>query len=185
MVLIALITLCHGLVHVSNDALAQVRELIRGIGLGRVYLPENPNYYKSKTDAQESARSVRPTVVSRTPRSSAQLSGLRLYSSCTELIWQRFVASQMLPAIFDPDSLKTPFDILGGRYTFRATGPLQGAEIRLDFARVPTCLWPRRTARTLEDDDCEGKTLLSSRRAGTVGWTRSGRTSIYTEPPPR
>src|SRR5262249_46222758 len=53
-------------VHVSNDALAQVRQLIPE-RFGSNYLPEKPNYYKSKKDAQEAHEAVRPTDVSRTP----------------------------------------------------------------------------------------------------------------------
>src|SRR5262249_4481290 len=47
-------------VHVSNDALAQVRELIPE-RFGTNYLPEKPNFYKSKKDAQEAHEAVRPT----------------------------------------------------------------------------------------------------------------------------
>src|SRR5256886_7318418 len=53
-------------VHVSNDALAQVRELIPA-KYGTNYLPEKPNFYKSKKDAQEAHEAVRPTEVTRTP----------------------------------------------------------------------------------------------------------------------
>src|SRR3984893_6993124 len=53
-------------VHVSNDALAQVREMIPE-RFGSNYLPEKPNYYKSKKDAQEAHEAVRPTDVSRKP----------------------------------------------------------------------------------------------------------------------
>src|SRR5437660_10102303 len=52
-------------VHVSNDALAQVRELIPQ-RFGANYLPEKPNFYKSKKDAQEAHEAVRPTDVTRT-----------------------------------------------------------------------------------------------------------------------
>jgi len=53
-------------VNVSNDALAQVREFIPD-HFGPNYLPEKPNFYKSKKDAQEAHEAVRPTDVSRTP----------------------------------------------------------------------------------------------------------------------
>src|SRR2546430_9747524 len=51
-------------VHVSNDALLQVRELIPE-RFGPNYLPEKPNYYKSKKDAQEAHEAVRPTDATR------------------------------------------------------------------------------------------------------------------------
>src|SRR4029077_19871235 len=53
-------------VNVSQDALAQVRELIPE-RFGSNYLPDKPNYYKSKKDAQEAHEAVRPTDVSRAP----------------------------------------------------------------------------------------------------------------------
>src|SRR5262249_31943066 len=85
-------------VNVSQDALAQVRELIPA-RFGSAYLPEKPNYYKSKKDAQEAHEAVRPTDVTRTPeevRKYLKEDQFKLY----QLIWQRFVASQMMPAIF-------------------------------------------------------------------------------------
>src|SRR5712691_139162 len=90
-------------VHVSNDALQQVRELIPE-RFGSNYLPEKPNYYKSKKDAQEAHEAVRPTDVSRAPEDVRKYlpdDQFKLY----QLIWQRFVASQMLPAIFDQTTI--------------------------------------------------------------------------------
>ena len=55
-------------VHVSNDALAQVRDHI-GSAYGQNYLPEKPNFFKSKKDAQEAHEAIRPTDVARTPES--------------------------------------------------------------------------------------------------------------------
>jgi len=106
-------------VNVSQDALAQVRELIPQ-RFGSAYLPEKPNYYKSKKDAQEAHEAVRPTDVTRTPedvRKYLKEDQFKLY----QLIWQRFVASQMMPAVFD----QTTIDISAGDYTFRATGMVQ------------------------------------------------------------
>ena len=106
-------------VNVSQDALAQVRELIPA-RFGSAYLPEKPNYYKSKKDAQEAHEAVRPTDVTRTPedvRRYLKEDQFKLY----QLIWQRFVASQMMPAVFD----QTTIDISAQDYTFRATGMVQ------------------------------------------------------------
>src|SRR5689334_17496494 len=101
-------------VNVSQDALAQVRELIPA-RFGSAYLPEKPNYYKCKKDAQEAHEAVRPTDVTRTPedvRRYLKDDQFKLY----QLIWQRFVASQMMPAVFD----QTTIDISAQDYTFRA-----------------------------------------------------------------
>src|SRR5271170_6321702 len=103
-------------VRVSNDALTQVREHI-GASYGEKFLPEKPNFYKSKKDAQEAHEAIRPTEVARTPESVRQYlpdDMFRLY----QMIWQRFVASQMAPAVFD----QTSVDISASDYTFRTSG---------------------------------------------------------------
>jgi DNA topoisomerase-1 len=102
---------------VSDDAIAEVRGLI-GEQFGADYLPDQPVTYRSKKDAQDAHEAIRPTSALRTPDAMSQYLGkdeLALY----RLIWQRFVASQMKPAIFD----QTTIDIAAGeRFTFRATG---------------------------------------------------------------
>ena len=90
-------------VSVSSDALAQVRDHI-GASYGEKYLPEKPNFFKSKKDAQEAHEAIRPTDVARTPESvDAYLDDdmFKLY----QMIWQRFVASQMVPAVFDQTTI--------------------------------------------------------------------------------
>ncbi len=118
-------------VHVSNDALAQVRELIPE-RFGANYLPEKPNYYKSKKDAQEAHEAVRPTDVMRAPEDVRKYLDEDLFK-LYQLIWQRFVASQMLPAIFD----QTTIDISAGDYTFRATGSVQKFDGYLRVYQMP------------------------------------------------
>jgi DNA topoisomerase-1 len=106
-------------VRVSGDALTQVRQHI-GESYGQKYLPEKPNFFKSKKDAQEAHEAIRPTDVDRTPESVKPYldeAMFRLY----QMIWQRFVASQMVPAVFD----QTTIDILANDYTFRASGSVQ------------------------------------------------------------
>ena len=106
-------------VRVSNDALDQVRGLI-GSSFGQNYLPEKPNFYKSKKDAQEAHEAIRPTDAARTPADVKPFLSEDLFK-LYQLIWQRFVASQMVPAVFD----QTTIDIAAGEYTFRATGSVQ------------------------------------------------------------
>src|SRR5215203_4265672 len=104
---------------VSDAALNEVREFIGGT-YGGTYLPGKANFYKSKKDAQDAHEAIRPNDVNRTPDSLASKLGpdeLKLY----RLIWQRFVASQMTPAVFD----QTTIDIKAGRFTFRTTGSVQ------------------------------------------------------------
>src|SRR5881296_303177 len=138
-------------VHVSNDALAQVRELIPE-RFGSSYLPEKPNFYKSKKDAQEAHEAVRPTEVMRTPEDVRKFlpdDVFKLY----QLIWQRFVASQMLPAVFD----QTTIDISAGDYTFRATGTVQKFDGYLRVYQLPEAAADREEEEKGEEG--EGRTL--------------------------
>ena len=106
---------------VSNDALDEVRGLIKD-RFGPTFVPESPNVYKGKKDAQDAHEAVRPSSSRRTPDDVAQYlqeDELKLY----RLIWMRFVASQMMPAVFD----QTTIDVAakgkdGANYMFRATG---------------------------------------------------------------
>ncbi len=104
---------------VAESALATVRDYIRK-NFGPSYLPAEPVHYKSKKDAQDAHEAIRPTDVLRTPES------LRAYLAPDEyklykLIWQRFVASQMNPAVFD----QTTVEIAAGDYLLRATGSVE------------------------------------------------------------
>jgi DNA topoisomerase-1 len=106
---------------VSQDALDEVRGLIKD-RYGAPFVPESPNIYKSKKDAQDAHEAVRPSSARRTPDEMApylQEDEMKLY----RLIWMRFVASQMMPAVFD----QTTIDVAakgkdGATYMFRATG---------------------------------------------------------------
>src|SRR5271166_4279095 len=104
---------------VAESALDAARDYIRK-KFGEPYLPAEAIRYKSKKDAQDAHEAIRPTDVARTPESLKKYLGpdeLKLY----KLIWQRFVASQMNPAIFD----QTTIDIAAGDYLFRATGSVE------------------------------------------------------------
>jgi len=106
-------------VHVSADALSQVRDHT-GQRFGAKYVPEKPNFFKSKKDAQEAHEAIRPTDVARTPESVRPYldeSMFKLY----QLIWQRFVASQMVPAVFD----QTTIEIAASDYLFRVSGSVE------------------------------------------------------------
>ena len=102
---------------VADSALAEVRDLI-STQFGPEYLPEKAVFYRSKKGAQDAHEAIRPTSAMRTPDSLSTFLAkdeLALY----KLIWQRFVASQMMPALLD----QTTIDISAGPgYLFRATG---------------------------------------------------------------
>src|SRR6195256_5843826 len=164
-------------VSVSQDALQQVRELIPE-RFGSTYLPEKPNYYKSKKDAQEAHEAVRPTDVSRTPEDVRKYlpdDQFKLY----QLIWQRFVASQMLPAIFDQSSI----DISVGDYTFRATGSVQKFDGYLRVYQMPVAGADREDDE--KDDEGEGKTLPRVTEGQMLRLDQIRPDQHFTEPPPR
>ncbi len=101
---------------VSPEAAGAARDLI-ATRYGRDFLPDRPPTYKSPRGAQEAHEAIRPTAVEQNPSSVAPFltrDQLELYT----LIWNRFVASQMRPAVFDT----TTVDIAAGRAAFRATG---------------------------------------------------------------
>ena len=102
----------------APEAIVEVRSLIKN-NFGKDYLPPEPNVYKVKKLAQEAHEAVRPTLIARSPQSlESYLSPeqFKLY----ELIYNRFVASQMSPARY----LSTSVDIKAGKYLFSATGSI-------------------------------------------------------------
>ena len=164
-------------VHVSSDALAQVRELIPD-RFGANYLPEKPNYYKSKKDAQEAHEAVRPTDAARTPEDVSKYLDDDLFK-LYQLIWQRFVASQMLPAVFD----QTTIDINVGDYTFRATGSVQKFDGYLRVYQLPASNADREDEE--KDEEGEGKTLPPVTEGQALRLDQIRPDQHFTEPPPR
>jgi len=101
---------------VSDQALTEVRQFVEAT-YGPDFLPEKPNYYRAKADAQDAHEAIRPTSMQYHPDEvRAHLTADQYY--LYKLIWNRFVASQMPPATFD----ETTVDIAAGDYLFRAKG---------------------------------------------------------------
>ena len=164
-------------VNVSADALAQVREMIPE-RFGSNYLPEKPNYYKSKKDAQEAHEAIRPTDAMRAPedvRKYLEDDLFKLY----QLIWQRFVASQMLPAIFD----QTTIDITAGDYTFRANGSVQKFDGYLRVYQTPAAIADREDDE--KADEGEGNALPRVSEGQILRLDKIRPDQHFTEPPPR
>ena len=103
-------------VRVADEAIAAVREHV-GAAFGADYLPEKPNFFKSKADAQDAHEAIRPTSMQHDPETVKPYLTPDQYS-LYRLIWNRFVASQMNPATFD----ETTVDIAAGEYVFRVKG---------------------------------------------------------------
>jgi DNA topoisomerase-1 len=101
---------------VSQEALTAVRELI-GARYGGESLPESPRYFRSRRGTQDAHEAIRPTYLDLPPDEVARhvaSDEARLY----RLIWERFVASQMAPAVYDTTSA----EIAAGRALYRASG---------------------------------------------------------------
>jgi DNA topoisomerase-1 len=157
---------------VSDAALMEVRDFI-GAQYGPNYLPEKAVHYRSKKDAQDAHEAIRPTDVTRTPDAMAKYLNkeeLKLY----RLIWQRFVASQMTPAIFD----QTTIDIEAGRFLFRATGSVQKFD---GFLKV---YQEGRDEKTEDDDEAERKLPLVEKNEA-LKLNSVAPEQHFTEPPPR
>ena len=164
-------------VNVSQDALQQVRELIPE-RFGSNYLPEKPNYYKSKKDAQEAHEAVRPTDASRTPEDVRKYLDDDLFK-LYQLIWQRFVASQMLPAIFD----QTTIDISAADYTFRSSGSVQKFDGYLRVYQTPAAIADREDDE--KDDEGAGNALPRVTEGQILRLDSIRPDQHFTEPPPR
>ena len=162
---------------VSDDAVREVRDYI-GEKFGAAYLPQAPNIYKSKKGAQDAHEAIRPTAVAHTPDAVAKYLAedeLKLY----RLIWMRFVASQMLPAVYDQTTIDV--DVPGkdeGKYLFRATGSVLKAE---GFLKVYE---EGKDQKDEEDEELKHKLPLV--QEGEALKLRGIRPEQhFTEPPPR
>ena len=162
-------------VRVADSAVEQARDFIAK-EFGKRYLPEAPVLHKSgkgNTRVQDAHEAIRPTDVLRRPddlKEHLDAKQLKLY----QLIWRRFVASQMNPAVFE--TTKVDFDL--GRFVFRATGSrvlFDGYHVLYHEAHEPE----------------EGKTLedlppIPPLVEGDVATVRQiTPTQHFTEPPPR
>ncbi len=103
---------------VSKEALDAVRGFI-GDTYGDKFLPKAPHRYKSPKGAQEAHEAIRPTDVSRRPEAVKKFLKKDEFA-VYELIWRRFVASQMAQALFQ----LTTVDVAAGDYLFRATATI-------------------------------------------------------------
>jgi DNA topoisomerase I len=170
---------------VSEDALEEVRGFIterygkEKIALkGASYLPEKPNVYKTKKDAQDAHEAIRPSSVLRTPESLEKYLAedeLKLY----RLIWMRFVASQMTPAVLDQTTIdvsargKSQVD-----YLFRATGSV------LKFEGFLKVYEEGKDAKDEDDEDLKHK-LPAVTEGEILRFKEILPEQHFTEPPPR
>ncbi len=162
---------------VAPEAIQEVREYV-GKEYGAAYLPETPNTYKEKKEAQAAHEAIRPTSAMRHPDQIKQYlkeDEFKVY----KLIWQRFVASQIMPAVFD----QTTVDIdakskSGDVFWFRVTGSV----LKFDgFLRVY-----EESKEGKDEEDEELKHKLPALEAGQKLTLKELKPEQhFTEPPPR
>jgi DNA topoisomerase-1 len=162
---------------VAPEALASAREWVAK-NLGENYLPATANVYKGKKDAQDAHEAIRPTDTSRTPESIARYLSdeqLKLYT----LIWKRFVASQMVPAIYDVTTANIAAISSKTRktYDFRVSGSVQRFDGFLKVYEV---------SEDKKDDDDESTNKMPS-LDGVKALEKDGLLpeQHFTQPPPR
>ena len=107
-------------VRVSDAAIKQAREYINA-QFDKRYLPDEPNVHKGGrgSKVQDAHEAIRPTEVGLKPddiKKYLERDLFKLY----QLIWRRFLASQMTPAVYE--ATKVDFDLANGKFLFRATG---------------------------------------------------------------
>ncbi len=162
---------------VAPEAIQEVREYV-GKEYGPTYLPETPNTYKEKKEAQAAHEAIRPTSAMRHPDQVKQYlkeDEFKVY----KLIWQRFVASQIMPAVFDQTTVdidaKSKNDDV---YWFRVTGSV----LKFDgFLRVY-----EESKEGKDEEDEELKHKLPALDAGQKLTLKELKPEQhFTEPPPR
>ncbi|MFH1640623.1 MAG: type I DNA topoisomerase [Candidatus Omnitrophota bacterium] len=102
--------------HVAPEAITEVRTFISG-KFGKGYLPEEPNVFKIKKFAQAAHEAIRPSLIAKPPESLEKFLTPEQYK-LYDLVYRRFIASQMTPA----RQLVTTVKILAGEYLFSASG---------------------------------------------------------------
>ncbi len=166
---------------VSEQAITDVREFI-GTKFGPEFVPDKPNAYKTKADAQDAHEAIRPTSMQYDPESvRAHLTPDQYY--LYRLIWNRFVASQMPPATFD----ETTVDIAAGAYTFRVKGSVPrfaGWLAVYNQETTETLSGPGPDAASADDES--DAALLPALKAGDALDLKDLKPEQkFTQPPPR
>jgi DNA topoisomerase I len=162
---------------ISPEAVTAAREWVAK-ELGAQYLPATPNAYKGKKDAQDAHEAIRPTDAARTPESIARYLSdeqLKLYT----LIWRRFVASQMVPAVYDVTTanIAARAEKAGKTYDFRVSGSV----MRFDgFLKVYEI-----TEDKKDEDDESANRLPNLDGVKALGLKELLPEEHATQPPPR
>ena len=163
---------------VAPEAIQEVREYVVK-EFGPTYLPETPNVFKEKKEAQAAHEAIRPTSAMRHPDQIKQYlkeDEFKVY----KLIWQRFVASQINPAVFDQTTVDIDAKTTIGNdvFWFRVTGSV----LKFDgFLRIY-----EEAKEGKDEEDEELKHKLPALEAGQKLMLKELKPEQhFTEPPPR
>ena len=158
-------------VRVSKEVIDEARDYIKE-HFGGDYVPAKVRYFKTSKSAQDAHEAIRPASMSHEPKRIKEFLSpdqFRLY----QLIWNRFVASQMNQALFD----LTTIDISADKYTFRA----QGSVMRFPgFTKVYT-----ESKEENKEDDENGKILPAVSEGEKLSLLSLKPQQNFTQPPPR
>jgi DNA topoisomerase-1 len=178
-------------VRVAEEAQVEAKQLILD-RFGKDYAPANFNFYKTKKQGQDAHEAVRPTSSLRDPKSIAAFLSpeqLKLY----RLIWTRFVASQMTPAVFDQTSVEVDatLDSKPGAAAFRANGSIMKFPGYLAAWNSEETAAPAASAAADNDDDKAEKDKDKERQlpplseGEALAYVSSLPSQHFTQPPPR
>ncbi|MFH1222957.1 MAG: type I DNA topoisomerase [Pseudomonadota bacterium] len=160
-------------VRVGADFQKEALQYIRNT-YGAEYAPESPNFYKTKSNAQDAHEAIRPTDMEHSPekiKKHLTADQFKLYS----LIWNRFVASQMTPSVYDQTAIDLSVKNSGKNYVFRASGSVlkfSGYEqVYIDFRD--------------DEEDEEKKNLPECSKSDAVSIGEIKSEQKFTQPPAR
>jgi DNA topoisomerase-1 len=160
---------------ISDDALKEVRAHIKDV-YGEKYLPVQPIIYKTKKSAQDAHEAIRPTNLAYTPKIVKDYltpDQFKLYV----LIWNRYVACQMVPAIFD----QTTIEIEAAGYELRATGSI----VKFDGFTAVYEESKDEDAPASDDDDEKAKLPPSLKEGEVLKLNELNPEQHFTQPPPK
>ncbi len=106
--------------HLSSESLANVRNHIEN-SFGEKYLPAKPNFFAAKANAQAAHEAIHPTDADLSPADIAKYLNDEQYK-LYDLIWRRFVASQMSPSKWDVTTLAIAADTTSGKCVYKTSG---------------------------------------------------------------
>lgn len=161
-------------VNIAPEAISAARTYIKK-RFGAEYLPEQPRVYASKKTAQEAHEAIRPTNLARDPEEIKKYLSADQYKLYL-LIWRRFIASQMMPAIYDTVSVDIDTN---QNVTLRASGSV------LKFNGYLAAYEEKRDKSHQEEEEENAKLLPPLEPSMPLHLLNTDATQSFTKPPPR